>query len=179
MVVVVVCLSVWFQEMDIGPPRLLFIPACSPQRWGLRFPTRRAESQGSLSEAVSRAQPAGAAACITTTGFYLVQGGGHADRVVEKRRARGVLWWSREKRRGKLKWKKMEKGMALVVVFPNVDLGRCRYIFVCLFVFKMVLRCDTQRNSKRESVRKWPKQENNILYLNYCYVENGINNSWV
>lgn len=154
MVVVVVCLSVWFQEMDIGPPRLLFIPACSPQRWGLRFPTRRAESQGSLSEAVSRAQPAGAAACITTTGFYLVQGGGHADRVVEKRRARGVLWWSREKRRGKLKWKKMEKGMALVVVFPNVDLGRCRYIFVCLFVFKMVLRCDTQRNSKRESVRK-------------------------
>lgn len=49
---------------------------------------------------------------------------------------------------------------------PNVDLGCYRYIFVHLFVLKMVLRCDTQRNSKRESVRKLPKQRNNILYLN-------------
>lgn len=48
--------------------------------------------EGSSSKAVSRAQPAGAAACITTTGFYLVQGGRGA-----RREGRGgeVSGWSR------------------------------------------------------------------------------------
>lgn len=74
------CEPLWFQEMEIRPPRLLFIPARSPQRWGFRFPTRRAKSRGSPSKAVSTAQPAGAAACIATTGFYLAQGGREGGR---------------------------------------------------------------------------------------------------
>lgn len=159
--------------MDIGPPWLLFISACSPQRWGLRFPTRRAESQGSLSEAVSRAQPAGAAACITATGFYLVLGGGDADRVrsfvVVKREEEGKAI---EKEHGESHGfgcgceRSRDERKKQNISSPNVDLGCYRYIFVHLFVFRMVLRCDTQRNSKRESVRKLPKQGNNILYLN-------------
>lgn len=74
------CEPLRFQEMEIRPPRLLFIPARSPQRWGFRFPTRRAKSRGSPSKAVSTAQPAGAAACIATTGFYLAQGGREGGR---------------------------------------------------------------------------------------------------
>lgn len=85
------CVSVWFQEVEIRPPRLVLIPACSPRCRGLRFPTCRAENRGSPSKAVSRAQPAGAAACITTTGFYLVQGGRDVEREVEKsRKSRGL-----------------------------------------------------------------------------------------
>lgn len=86
--------------MDIRPPRLVFSSACCPQCRGLRFPTWRAENRGRSSKAVGRAQPAGAAACITTTGFYLEEEGRDAEREGE-RKGDDEVWGGQERTGGK------------------------------------------------------------------------------
>lgn len=86
--------------MDIRPPRLVFSSACCPQCWGLRFPTRRAENRGRSSKAVGRAQPAGAAACITTTVFYLEEEGRDTEREWE-RKGDDEVWGGQERTGGK------------------------------------------------------------------------------
>lgn len=75
-------------KREIGPPWFVFIPSTFPAARRLHVsPHGGSKSGGSPSKAVSRAQPAWAAACITTTaGFYLAQ----------RRRDRGRkrVWWN-------------------------------------------------------------------------------------
>lgn len=78
------------------------------------FPHGGQRIRGVPSKAVSRAQPARAAACVATTGFYLVQGG-------EKSQGSG-----QERKRGRARkretWK-MEKTLELVV-----DVRRAQFV---------------------------------------------------
>lgn len=92
--------------MAIRPPGSSSLQRAPHSAEASGFPPWRAESSRSSSLAVSRTQPAGAAASITTTGFYLVQGGREGG--TERRRREG-LGWSREEN-----WK-MEKSIELVV----------------------------------------------------------------
>lgn len=81
----VVCECVWFQGKGDRASQVRLHPSELPTAPRPRVSdTEGREYTGSPSKAVSRAQPAGAAACITTTGFYLVQGGRDADGEVER-----------------------------------------------------------------------------------------------